>query len=700
MVLRGLLTAAVGLTWCGTIHASVFSEALLVGNCEAAMSNPPANLTDAERLGLGRCQLSSGLPNEALHDLEQVHAPSKLFPYAQLLRGEAALDLGNPKVAVPMLQFAMNQLSGEPQDRARMWLGRAQIEIGDYAAGRDTLRPLLESNIGSAGFVPSPGGADPAIIRWWLAEGAVRRGDASLAIPVWQAIWTKNPTHLLAEKASANLSQAGVAVPDPSNQAGLQLMQSRIKTLDKRHQYVESLALRQSLPASHPQRSAKKLAYAAFKAKDYPLALGFFADIASPTPADLFSHALATSRTGDYDTAARLYYDLATRFPTHEKADFASFKLGYLRFDKKDYLAATQQFDEHLRRFPNSQHRQEAQWFTAWSWVQLQEWKQATASLQKLLSAYANGPMAPAALYWITRIAGLQGEPEEEGYREVMRRWPTSGYAFFSSKRLGIVYPTKNIPELTPDTSITSHPDYTTGLALARVGLDDWARGALLPLVSQAKKNGPQARLTLGTALQEAGAYTTAKAMATPYCGAPGDPASIPGAEALCWPRPSGNVVSDMAIQGQLAHQLPFAIMTAESALKPWVTSPAGARGLMQLMPSLGEQHHRQIYSQTPYDPNLLYQAGYNAFLGTRELVALNRHFQNTTIQPSLPLVIAGYNGGQDAVSNWITQMPTWAPNEGDLFTENIGYTETRRYVRRVLGYLQTYRLVYGDPTI
>ena len=33
-----------------------------------------------------------------------------------------------------------------------------------------------------------------------------------------------------------------------------------------------------------------------------------------------------------------------------------------------------------------------------------------------------------------------------------------------------------------------------------------------------------------------------------------------------------------------------------------------------------------------------------------------------------------------------------------DAFTENIGYTETRRYVRKVLGYLMHYRSVYQMP--
>jgi soluble lytic murein transglycosylase-like protein len=40
------------------------------------------------------------------------------------------------------------------------------------------------------------------------------------------------------------------------------------------------------------------------------------------------------------------------------------------------------------------------------------------------------------------------------------------------------------------------------------------------------------------------------------------------------------------------------------------------------------------------------------------------------------------------------------APPEIAEYSDDIGYTETRRYNRRVLGYLMTYRYVYGwnDP--
>jgi len=115
----------------------------------------------------------------------------------------------------------------------------------------------------------------------------------------------------------------------------------------------------------------------------------------------------------------------------------------------------------------------------------------------------------------------------------------------------------------------------------------------------------------------------------------------------------------------------------------------------MQLMPELAERLHPKVWPTRPYSEDDLYQPAYNATLGTTELTELAQTFGDAGVQPGLPLVIAGYNGGSDAVTRWLSAWPE--PPAGDLWAENIGYTETRKYVGRVLGFLQTYRYVYGD---
>ena len=229
---------------------------------------------------------------------------------------------------------------------------------------------------------------------------------------------------------------------------------------------------------------------------------------------------------------------------------------------------------------------------------------------------------------------------------------------------------------------------WSRGTALASVGLDAWAREQLGPLVSTARSSR-EGRLAMAYALIAAGDYVTAQGLVKDFCPSPWRGGGEPAAMQACYPRPQGLLADRLTTQSGLDRNLPYAIMTAESALRPEVSSPAGARGLMQLMPALGAELHAELGYQRPYDANDLYQPGYNAALGITELGRLFKRFR------SLPSAIAGYNGGADAVARWLEQQGG-AP-EGDVFSENIGYTETRKYVRRVLGYLQTYRYVYGD---
>ena len=115
----------------------------------------------------------------------------------------------------------------------------------------------------------------------------------------------------------------------------------------------------------------------------------------------------------------------------------------------------------------------------------------------------------------------------------------------------------------------------------------------------------------------------------------------------------------------------------------------------MQIMPFLGEELTGKLYPERHWDPADLYDPVYNAELGVAELVSLGERFADEGVDPNLPLIIAGYNGGEEAVRRWLGLYES--PPDADRFAEDVGYTETRRYVRKVLGTLQAYRYVYGD---
>ena len=121
----------------------------------------------------------------------------------------------------------------------------ARVQTGDHEGARVAFNALLTNTLGAPGRLPTPGGLDPAEVRWRLADTAVRRGVPARAVPVWQAIWTRNPTSPRSAEAANRLTAAGV--PPAKNSA---LVLARIKTLEKLFRYKDALALRESLENS------------------------------------------------------------------------------------------------------------------------------------------------------------------------------------------------------------------------------------------------------------------------------------------------------------------------------------------------------------------------------------------------------------------------------------------------------------------
>lgn len=121
-----------------------------------------------------------------------------------------------------------------------------------------------------------------------------------------------------------------------------------------------------------------------------------------------------------------------------------------------------------------------------------------------------------------------------------------------------------------------------------------------------------------------------------------------------------------------------MAIARRESAYNPQALSPAGARGLMQLMPDTAAQVSRDIGLSDPgpydvLDPELNIRLG-STYLRDK----LTRYGGNRLA------ATAAYNAGPSRVDQWLEEQGVEA---FDLFVERIPYRETRDYVQAVLAY-------------
>jgi soluble lytic murein transglycosylase len=129
------------------------------------------------------------------------------------------------------------------------------------------------------------------------------------------------------------------------------------------------------------------------------------------------------------------------------------------------------------------------------------------------------------------------------------------------------------------------------------------------------------------------------------------------------------------------------ALIRQESMFNPDARSPAGAEGLMQLMPSTAKDVARQIGVR--FRKRDLSQPAYNLRLGAAFV-----QDQIDSFDGSYVLALAGYNAGPRRVREWMAHSGD--PRRADIdvvdWIEEIPIGETRNYVQRIIESLQVYR--------
>lgn len=140
------------------------------------------------------------------------------------------------------------------------------------------------------------------------------------------------------------------------------------------------------------------------------------------------------------------------------------------------------------------------------------------------------------------------------------------------------------------------------------------------------------------------------------------------------------------ATQHQVDPALAMAIARRESSFMVDAVSPAGARGLMQLMPgTVNYISNRRVGYRTLLEPEQ------NLEFGIQYLKYLNDKLNHNPV-----LVSASYNAGWQRVMEW---LPSHGEQSLDVWIENIPYRETRHYVKAVMAYRYIYQVQLGQSS-
>ena len=310
----------------------------------------------------------------------------------------------------------------------------------------------------------------------------------------------------------------------------------------------------------------------------------------------------------------------------------------------------------------------EGDWAAGLAAWRLGDCDKAAEAFQRSAAGAVSPNLAAAAHYWASRALIRCRFPEKAD--EQLRgaaRFPETLYGMLAHEQMGRDLPrTHAQPDLTEADwrRLRDEEAARQAVMLAEIGRREEAERDLTWLVRTGDPDDYPALSRLARALGLTGAQTF---MAY---NAPRGEGAHPS---LRYPVTFRTPVGGWRVDPALA----FAHALQESNFRERVVSPAGAIGLMQIMPITQREYAASINMSSNAD---LKDPAVNLAFGQRTLESLG---SSSYTQGRLPKVMAAYNAGPSPVSRWESEIR----DQGDplLYMESIPYWETRGYVAIVM---------------
>jgi soluble lytic murein transglycosylase len=399
------------------------------------------------------------------------------------------------------------------------------------------------------------------------------------------------------------------------------------------------------------------------------------------------------------DDAVRTYEALAREHPGHPFADDALFFAAELELRGGRRDAGLARLEQVAARYPTGNFAPEALFQLAWQHRMAGAHKAALAALDRLERLPGLGrEQRLRARYWRARtLEEKRDRAAAAAFAALATEHPAEWYGLLARGRLPAGVPKVafcGVPDCAAATDwpleagpLGNDPRFLAGVELLRMQLPD----AAAELLAIDRRGLPEdaARL-LVEALQRAGSEKAAGYVARTTLGSTltggADERTVDVWRAK-YPLSYRSLVERWARASRIDPDLLQALMREESRFRPWARSSTGALGLTQLMPRTAQSVARGL-KLGRVDPGMLLRPALNIRLGAAYLAELLSGFDGSSVR-----AVAAYNAGPLAVARWVTARPD---ADVDEWVEQIPFSETRGYVKRVLGSYGAYRLVYG----
>jgi len=398
----------------------------------------------------------------------------------------------------------------------------------------------------------------------------------------------------------------------------------------------------------------------------------------------IYRRARVLVRLGD-PGASEALSGFAQSFPSDTAAPTALYMLGDMLADRGEWSGAARWFGELVARYPADLRASVARFRLAAQALRDSLRDSAAALFQAEVTAA--GPQRTSARFWLGKLDLLAGDTAGARATWVaLVREDSIGYYGLRARR------EVDLPPLRIAAAPLPGPSPAVAISLGRIdtlllaGLDTAAQAEVRAILGRAPQQDADALLAWGDGLADRGFGPAAVRLGWQAAlKSPNDSRVL----RVIFPWPNRRAVEAEAAEFGVDPLLLVAIVRQESVFDAQALSPAGARGLAQLLPGTAALTARGL--DVTFYPEWINVPDLNLHLGAAHLQELLQRFGGR-----VDAAAAAYNAGASPVKRWLERPGADDPDE---FVELIPYQETRGYVRAVLRNRELYRALYVTPT-
>jgi len=406
------------------------------------------------------------------------------------------------------------------------------------------------------------------------------------------------------------------------------------------------------------------------------------------------------------DSAAIFWYKkFVSTFPDHKSTPDVHWYLAWKEEEDGKYLEAINSYTKLSKMGKRFNRADEAFFRKGLCYYKNNDIDSAYSVFNSFSKKYPQSSFVIAAQYWKAKCLVLLGKNSEAAkeFRSVMQLSPFDYYSYRSKEALILMGDTLGFPfiDTTFDFNLTllwldsickntkqnflyyDSINYYIGTKVALCGLTDYASFYLDGLDIKYPSNldmqfkiaclykvlnNVKLSFRIGRRLSWRIPNTSRYNIPFPVCD-------------ILYPIAYKELVIKESGKNKVDPYLILAIMRQESIFDEEIKSPAGAIGLMQIMPYTGRIVAQNFQDTFTIDSLLI--PSKNIKYGVFYFKKLLEQFNGNVV-----LSLAAYNGGPNKATEWYERNKR---KPFDLFIEDIGFTETRGYVKKVLANYWTY---------